>query len=165
MPRILANAGQTASNLAVSRDHDVRVDDEFARISQFISIISHVVRHQLLHQQSTSIERSPLICSDPHMRLPITLPTVQKSIRTSSLPNRFATNRFLKSQLIYQSRAMASSMESLWAVPHKQYLILIQGTSDLNIENTNIKTASGVSLDDHQKTLVGSVLDVSFPVV
>ena len=33
--------------------------------------------------------------------------------------------------------------------------------SDLNIENTNIKTASGVSLDDNQKTLVGSVLDVS----
>ena len=33
--------------------------------------------------------------------------------------------------------------------------------SDLNIENTNIKTASGVSLDDQQKTLVGSVLDVS----
>lgn len=32
--------------------------------------------------------------------------------------------------------------------------------NDLNIENTNIKTASGVSLDEHQKTLVGSVLDV-----
>ncbi len=34
-------------------------------------------------------------------------------------------------------------------------------TEDLNIENTNIKTASGVSLDEQQKTLVGSVLDVS----
>ncbi|KAF6230360.1 hypothetical protein HO133_004702 [Letharia lupina] len=34
------------------------------------------------------------------------------------------------------------------------------GTSDLNIENTNIKTASGVSLDEHKKTLVGSVLDL-----
>ncbi|CAD6566665.1 MAG: hypothetical protein ASARMPREDX12_008786 [Alectoria sarmentosa] len=33
-------------------------------------------------------------------------------------------------------------------------------TSDLNIENTNIKTASGVSLDEQQKTLVGSVLDL-----
>ena len=32
---------------------------------------------------------------------------------------------------------------------------------ELQIENTNIKTASGVSLDDHGKTLVGSVLDVS----
>jgi len=32
--------------------------------------------------------------------------------------------------------------------------------SDVNIENTNIKTASGVTLDDHQKTLVGSVLDL-----
>lgn len=34
-------------------------------------------------------------------------------------------------------------------------------TGDLNIENTNIKTASGVSLDEQQRTLVGSVLDVS----
>ena len=32
---------------------------------------------------------------------------------------------------------------------------------DLNIENTNIKTAAGVTLDEQQKTLVGSVLDVS----
>ncbi|MCJ1372466.1 hypothetical protein MMC20_003691 [Loxospora ochrophaea] len=34
-------------------------------------------------------------------------------------------------------------------------------SSDLNIENTNIKTAAGVTLDEQQKTLVGSVLDVS----
>ncbi|KAL8839783.1 MAG: hypothetical protein Q9170_001594 [Blastenia crenularia] len=32
--------------------------------------------------------------------------------------------------------------------------------SDLGIENTNIKTASGVTLDETQKTLVGSVLDL-----
>ncbi|KAI4258981.1 MAG: hypothetical protein LQ352_000977 [Teloschistes flavicans] len=32
--------------------------------------------------------------------------------------------------------------------------------SDLGIENTNIKTATGVTLDEHQKTLVGSVLDL-----
>ncbi|CAF9931602.1 MAG: hypothetical protein HETSPECPRED_008141 [Heterodermia speciosa] len=37
---------------------------------------------------------------------------------------------------------------------------MASGSSDINIENTNIKTASGVSLDDHQKTLVGSVLDL-----
>ena len=34
------------------------------------------------------------------------------------------------------------------------------GTGDVNVESTNIKTSSGVSLDDHQRTLVGSVLDV-----
>ncbi|MCJ1367669.1 hypothetical protein MMC16_006803 [Acarospora aff. strigata] len=34
------------------------------------------------------------------------------------------------------------------------------GSSDLNIENTNIKTAPGVELDEHQRTLVGSVLDL-----
>lgn len=33
-------------------------------------------------------------------------------------------------------------------------------TGDLIIENTNIKTASGVSLDEQKKTLVGSVLDL-----
>ncbi|KAK8215449.1 hypothetical protein M8818_002070 [Zalaria obscura] len=33
-------------------------------------------------------------------------------------------------------------------------------TGDLKIENTNIKTAPGVSLDSQQKTLVGSVLDL-----
>lgn len=31
---------------------------------------------------------------------------------------------------------------------------------ELNIENTNIKTASGVDLSSHQKTIVGSVLDL-----
>lgn len=44
--------------------------------------------------------------------------------------------------------------------PHP-HLTNYAGTGDLNIENTNIKTASGVSLDEQQKTLVGSVLDVS----
>ncbi|CAF9912394.1 hypothetical protein IMSHALPRED_000304 [Imshaugia aleurites] len=34
------------------------------------------------------------------------------------------------------------------------------GANDLNIENTNIKTASGVSLDEDKKTLVGCVLDL-----
>lgn len=33
-------------------------------------------------------------------------------------------------------------------------------TSDLNIENTNIKTAAGVELSSQQRTLVGSVLDL-----
>lgn len=39
--------------------------------------------------------------------------------------------------------------------------LIILESNDLNIENTNIKTASGVTLDEGQKTLVGSVLDVS----
>jgi hypothetical protein len=39
--------------------------------------------------------------------------------------------------------------------------LIIPASNDLNIENTNIKTASGVTLDEDQKTLVGSVLDVS----
>ena len=30
----------------------------------------------------------------------------------------------------------------------------------LHIENTNVKAADGVKLDDHKKTLVGSVLDL-----
>ena len=31
----------------------------------------------------------------------------------------------------------------------------------LDINNANIETAPGVILDDHQKTMVGSVLDIS----
>ena len=34
------------------------------------------------------------------------------------------------------------------------------GVGDLNIENTEIKTAPGVTLDEQQKTYVGCVLDV-----
>jgi hypothetical protein len=34
--------------------------------------------------------------------------------------------------------------------------------ASLGLENTNINTASGVQLDDKQKVIVGSVLDVSF---
>ncbi|KAI4094265.1 MAG: hypothetical protein LQ344_002344 [Seirophora lacunosa] len=37
---------------------------------------------------------------------------------------------------------------------------MLAAGSDLGIENTNIKTASGVTLDEHQQTLVGSVLDL-----
>ena len=40
-------------------------------------------------------------------------------------------------------------------------LITRAAAEELKIENTNIKTASGVSIDDAQKTLVGCVLDVS----
>ena len=65
--------------------------------------------------------------------------TVNRLIRISIQLQRPTINKVLA---IQQSRAMASS-------------------SDANIENTNIKTASGVSLDDTQKTLVGCVLDVS----
>ncbi|KAI4206208.1 MAG: hypothetical protein LQ348_001035 [Seirophora lacunosa] len=39
-------------------------------------------------------------------------------------------------------------------------LTMLAAGSDLGIENTNIKTASGVTLDEHQQTLVGSVLDL-----
>lgn len=36
----------------------------------------------------------------------------------------------------------------------------MSSSSDLNIENTNIQTSSGVSLSSEQKTIVGSVLDL-----
>ena len=35
--------------------------------------------------------------------------------------------------------------------------------AELGIENTNIKTASGVSLSEGQKVVVGSILDVRLP--
>jgi hypothetical protein len=36
----------------------------------------------------------------------------------------------------------------------------MSSNSDLKIENTNIKTASGVDLSSQQKTIIGSVLDL-----
>lgn len=73
------------------------------------------------------------------MRLPITQSVLRRSFNASTSISRFNT---FKQSPLSQVRNMSSM-------------------SDLNIENTNIKTASGVSLDDHQKTLVGSILDVS----
>lgn len=84
--------------------------------------------------------------------------TVQK---ISSTPSR----RLIPVRHIYkppkqQTRNMASS-----PLPFKYGTNILLSTpiagSDLGIENTNIKAASGVTLDEHQKTLVGSVLDVS----
>jgi hypothetical protein len=40
------------------------------------------------------------------------------------------------------------------------YRTMSTSSSDLKIENTNIKTASGVDLSSQQKTIVGSVLDL-----
>jgi hypothetical protein len=41
-----------------------------------------------------------------------------------------------------------------------KYRTMSTSTSDLKIENTNIKTAPGVDLSSQQKTLVGCVLDL-----
>ena len=55
------------------------------------------------------------------------------------------------------SSGMLPHSHDIWTLLSDNYV----GPGDLNIENTNIKTASGVSLDEQQRTLVGSVLDVS----
>lgn len=74
------------------------------------------------------------------MRLPVSPTTFQRTIRASTSPSLFTNKIYSLSS--NQTRNMSS------------------GTGELNIENTNIKTASGVSLDDRQRTLVGSVLDL-----
>ena len=76
------------------------------------------------------------------MRLPVSFSTLQKCNLVVSIPSsRTVGTQLSRLSILNQSRNMASS-------------------SDINIENMNIKSASGVSLDEHQQTLVGSVLDV-----
>lgn len=84
--------------------------------------------------------------------------TFQKTFHQSKL-----SNRVLATKLNHQSRKMSTGVPSI--VTTAQDGELTCALVDANIENTNIKTASGVSLDDHQKTLVGSVLDVSSPMI
>lgn len=57
---------------------------------------------------------------------------------------------------------MASGWSSTTRIAATRSLNLYVAGSDLGIENTNIKTAPGVTLDEQQKTLVGSVLDVYY---
>jgi hypothetical protein len=64
-------------------------------------------------------------------------------------------NRFLNSiGKSNSSRSFHSVQTSL------KYRTMSTSTSDLKIENTNIKSATGVDLSSQQKTLVGSVLDL-----
>lgn len=44
--------------------------------------------------------------------------------------------------------------------PYIRLTARTMSTSGLHIENTSIKTAEGVTLDEQQKTIVGSVLDL-----
>lgn len=92
------------------------------------------------------------------MRLPISPLILQKGVnrRIHYSPSAFKLFHPLP---ISQARDMASCENENTVLG--DLALNCTATSDLNIENTNIKTASGVSLDDHQKTLVGSVLDVS----
>jgi hypothetical protein len=61
--------------------------------------------------------------------------------QTANILSRPATLQFARTQPLNQIQTASMS-------------------SGLNIENTNIKTAPGVTLEDQQKTLVGSVLDL-----
>lgn len=61
--------------------------------------------------------------------------------QTANILSRPATLQFARTQPLNQIQTASMS-------------------SGLNIENTNIKTAPGVTLEEQQKTLVGSVLDL-----
>ncbi len=67
----------------------------------------------------------------------------------------------LSSTKLLRARTMASSMIAYIYYVSSWNWRCASFAGDLNIENTNIKTADGVSLDESQKTLVGSVLDAS----
>jgi hypothetical protein len=89
--------------------------------------------------------------------------TFQKTFNQSKTSNRILAAKLNQSSPIRQSRKMSTGLPSIVTAAQNGELISV--LVDANIENTNIKTASGVSLDDHQKTLVGSVLDVSIPII
>lgn len=61
---------------------------------------------------------------------------------------------------------MSTGTPSATAQAQKEAGMKAPSTNDLGIENTDIKTATGVELSQYQKVIVGSVLDVylhSFP--
>jgi len=58
-------------------------------------------------------------------------------------------------------RKMSTGVPSSTAAAQQAANISAPSTSELGIENTNVKTAAGVELSAQQKLLVGSVLDVS----
>ena len=95
------------------------------------------------------------------MRLPIYPITFQRSIKPSRLPNKIHNINHLRSLTAHHNSNM--SCELLTELCFASRLTFGEAMSDLNIENTNIKTASGVTIDDTQKTLIGSVLDVLSP--
>jgi len=58
---------------------------------------------------------------------------------------RFRISTLNQNIVVHQTRTMASADKD---------------TGTLNIESVNIKTAAGVNLTNHQKTIIGSVLDL-----
>ncbi len=89
--------------------------------------------------------------------------TFQRTFNQSKISNRILTAKLNQSSPIHRSRKMSTGLPTIVTAAQNGELMFV--LVDANIENTNIKTASGVSLDDHQKTLVGSVLDVRIPII
>lgn len=89
-----------------------------------------------------------------------TITSATRNLNTLSL-RKLQPISYLHKSPVQQTRKMASGLCRFTTAANNLLTMLTAG-SDLGIENTNIQTASGVTLDEHQKTLVGSVLDVRF---
>ena len=89
------------------------------------------------------------------------------------LPLFNEVSKHLRSQASFSQHKSSEGQQQITYAPWLQVFLLSRlnfleqiadaigsGSGNVNIESTNIKTAPGVSLDEHQKTLVGSVLDV-----
>jgi hypothetical protein len=61
---------------------------------------------------------------------------------------------------LFNTFSKCTSRPTYLAKTSFNYRTMSTSSSDLKIENTNIKTASGVELSSQQKTIVGSVLDL-----
>lgn len=110
----------------------------------------------LTSNYSLSLHYRNSTCGFQYLPPPSREPSEQQHHQSSQLSAFFSSHRPRRLAIWLQVSSRQLSYLAL--------VLISQAPSDLNIENTNIKTASGVSLDDNQKTLVGSVLDVSiFP--
>lgn len=83
-----------------------------------------------------------------------------RSLKSPKFHSKILIAHTLKEPSINHKRNMSSGIPVSSSLATNKTLISCLGSGDLGIENTNIKTASGVSLDETQHTLVGSVLDV-----
>lgn len=84
---------------------------------------------------------------------------MRSSLSISRICNRSYIPIIFKSP--FATRKMSSGTPSATAQAQKDADMKAPSTSDLGIENTDIKTAAGVDLSQNQKVIVGSVLDVN----
>ncbi len=130
-----------------TRKQQQRKHDAIIHLSNFIWP-SH---HYLSRRGFSSFQKLICVPDSPHLLLSDTwrLPNL---IPNHSTLTKSKSHQPVTPEICPQVCTSLNEHEMVW--------FPLAGNEDLGIENTNIRTAAGVSLDDTQKTIVGSVLDV-----